>query len=102
MKIEMSQRSMAEAKEIVENSETENKEVRDFLKKFVKLDKKETAEMRKELEDLEMIKMKNEQIAKIMDLLPESASDVNKIFVDVSLGEDEINKILEVVKKYTQ
>jgi DNA-directed RNA polymerase subunit F len=37
---------------------------------------------------------------KIVDFLPENAEEVNKIFNEVSLNEEEINKILEIVKKY--
>src|SRR3989338_509217 len=37
-------------------------------------------------------------IVKIVDLLPEDASDINKIFSDISLNEDEVNKILGIVK----
>ena len=39
-------------------------------------------------------------MVKIVDLLPEDSIDINKIFTDVSLDENETNKILEVVKKY--
>ena len=47
-----------------------------------------------------MLKLKQEHIVKIVDLLPEDALDLNKIFTDVSLDEDETTKILEIVKKY--
>ena len=91
--------SMAEAKEIVETS-NKDKEVISFLKKFSKLEAKEAKELKKELESLNILKLKDMHIAKIIDLLPEDISDLNKIFVDVSLDEDEINKILELTKKY--
>jgi len=90
--------SMAEAKEIAEAAE--NEEITNFINKFVKLKEKEAKEMRKEIEDLGMLKIKDENIVKIIDLLPEDSQDVNKIFIDVSLEEDEINKILDIVKKY--
>jgi len=47
-----------------------------------------------------MIKLKADHIVKVIDFLPEDASDVNKIFSDVSLDENETNKILDIVKKY--
>ncbi len=99
MKIEMKPLSMIEAKEIVEAS-GKNKEAKDFLKRFVKISKKDAANMRKELEGLGFMKMKGEHIVKIIDMLPDDASDTNKIFSDVNLDENEINKILEIVKKY--
>ena len=92
--------SLAETKEIVETIDKEEKEIKVFLKKFIKLEIKEAKELRKDLENLGLIKVKEEHITKIIDLLPEDPSDVNKIFVDVSLDENEINKILEIIKKY--
>ena len=50
------------------------------------------------LEKADLLKVKREHLVKIADLLPQDASDVNKIFVDVSLNEEETNKILELVK----
>ena len=71
-----------------------------FIKKFSKLDLKNAEKLEEELESLDLIKLKEEYIIKIIDLLPEDAADLNKILVDVSLDEDETKKILEVVKKY--
>lgn len=82
----------------VEESERK-KLLESFIKKFSKIDAKKAGKMKQELEALEFLKMKAEQIVKIIDLLPEDASDLNKIFTDVSLSEDETNKILEVIKK---
>ena len=98
---EMTPLSLVEAKNIVETSKEEGeKEVKSFMKRFIKLDNKETGEIKAELENLNILKMKAEHIVKIIDLLPEDASDINKIFADVGLDENEINKLLEVVKKY--
>jgi len=79
--------------------DSEKKEEMDlFLKKFVKATPKQAEKIKKDLEKADLLKIKREHIAKIVDLLPEDASDVNKIFADVSLNEEEINKILEIVK----
>ena len=91
---------MAEAKKIVEASKEKDKEIVGFLKKFIKIDKK-IDEMKEELEDTGIIKLKEADIVKIIDVLPEDASDLNKIFSEISLDEDETNKILEVVKKFS-
>jgi len=96
---EMKPLSITETKDIVEN--IEDKELVSFLKKFTKLNSKKAEKMRKEIQDLGILKIKDEHIIKIIDLMPEDISDINKIFVDVSLDEDEINKLLEVVKKYS-
>ncbi len=102
MKIEMEPISMIEAKKIVETSkeEKEEKEIIDFIKRFAKLDVKKADELRKDLEGLEILRMKPEYITKIIDLLPEDVSDINKIFIDVSLDENETNKLLETIKKH--
>ena len=70
-----------------------------FLKKFIKAKPEQAKKIKEGIEGLDLLKMKQEHIVKIIDLLPEDASDINKIFVDVSLNEDETNKILEIVKK---
>ena len=91
--------SIAEAKEIVESVDKENSIIL-FIKKFSKISKEDTKKMHEELEKLEIMKLKDEGIAKIIEILPEDASDMNKIFSEISLDEDEISKILGVVKKY--
>ena len=69
-----------------------------YMKKFLKTKPAQAKKIREELEVLDMIKVKREHIVKIIDLLPQDATDLNKIFVDVSLTEDETNKILEIIK----
>ena len=71
-------------------------------KKFLKTKQAQAKKIKEELEKLDLLKMKREHAVKIVDLLPEDASDLNKIFTDVSLNEDETNKILEIVKKTKQ
>ena len=94
--------SLAETKEIVETAEDtdDHKEIRDFLKRFTKLKPEKAKEMSEEIKGLGIIKLKEEHIVKIIDLLPEDAADVNKIAIDANLDENEISKLLEVVKKY--
>ena len=92
--------SLVEAKEIVETINKEDKEIKVFLKKFSKLEFKKAKELRREIEELGLMKVKEEHITKIIDLLPEDSFDMNKIFADISLDENEINKLLEIVKKY--
>ena len=71
-----------------------------FIKKFNKLNKKDSLEMRLKLESLAMIKMRPESISKIIDLIPLDADDLNKIFSGISLEEEEIKNILEIVKEF--
>ena len=90
---------MAEALEYIKNEEGETKIV-EFIKKFSKLEPKEAKELREQIDSLGIIKIKPEYSIKIADLLPITAEELNKIFVDVTLEEDESNKILEAVKKF--
>ena len=92
---EMKALSMAEASTYVED---EN--ISAFIKRFIKVKPAEAGKLRVELEALGNIKMKDENIAKIIDIMPEDSQDLNKIFSDVNLDENETAKILEIVKKY--
>ena len=60
---------------------------------------KEAKELKKKLIELDMMKLRAEQIVKIIDFLPENQEDLNKI-VDISLDENETKKILETVKEF--
>lgn len=91
--------SLTETKDIVDATK-ENAELKVFLAKITKLSKEKSEEMRKQIEELQILKVKKEHIVKIIDLLPQDSSDLNKIFVDVSLNEDEINKLLDTIKKH--
>jgi DNA-directed RNA polymerase subunit F len=92
--------SMAEISEYVKKNEENGTEIMTFIKKFSKLKPKEAEELRKEIENLNIIKIKPENIVKIIDILPETPEELNKIFTDVSLDEDETTKILETIKKF--
>ena len=91
--------SMPELLEYIKKSEGNEKLVK-FIKNFTKLKPKEAQELRKKIQNLELMKLKSEQITKIIELMPESQEDLNKIFVDVKLDEDETKKILETIKEF--
>ena len=92
--------SIAEAGEFVGKDSTDSTEIVGFMKKFSTLKPKEAKELRQKLVELDLIKLREEHISKIIDLLPENKEDLNKIFVDLSLEEDETNKILDVIKEF--
>ena len=98
---------MAEAKEILEKREKgselgyEQKLAAEHLKKFTKL---KPAEARKFIEELNgILKMSPETLATITNILPQNTDELRLIFAreKFSLKEDEINKVLETVKKYS-
>ena len=92
--------SMSEALEYAKEDRTGDTDVVGFIKKFIIIKTKDAKELRKKLKDLDFMKVRGEHISKIIDLLPENAEELNKIFVDVGLDEDESKKILEIVKEF--
>ncbi len=90
--------SIIEVEQYIKDNENAA-ELSKFIKKFSKLNLKKAKELRKELQDLDLMKVKSDQISKIIEILPEDAEDLNKIFTDISLDEDETQKILNTVKK---
>ena len=100
MILERTPLNMSEVEEMLKSiSDSDKKEeMRLFLKKFVKIKPERARKIKKELENLDSIKIKREHVVKVVDMLPADASDINKIFTDVSLNEDEVSKILDIVK----
>lgn len=92
--------SMIEAEEYIKQIEDGNKDLIGFIKKFSKLNLKEAEGLKKKLEDLKLMKIRPEHISKIIDFMPENSEDLNKIFVDFSLDEDEKKSILETIKEF--
>lgn len=92
--------SMAESLEYIEKEKKAEKPVAEFIKKFVRITPKEAKELRKKLEGLNIIKLNDVSISKIIDILPEKAEEINKIFVDISLDENETKKILDTIKEF--
>ncbi len=89
---------MSESVEYVQ--EEEHAEIKGFMGKFVKLSIEDAKLLRENLEKLDLMKLRGSHISKIIDLLPESKEELNKILTDVSLEEDEVTKILDTIKQY--
>ena len=88
--------SMVEILEYVEK----DSEVSKFVKKFTKLSLKESKEFKRKLVNLGLMKLKLDHIIKIIDLMPGDKGDLNKIFISMSLDEDETKKILDIVEEF--
>jgi len=99
MILEQKPLNLAEVKKYIKDSE-DNKEILGFLKKFAKLNEKDSGKLKEEIEGLKLIKLNESHIIKIVDFLPEDKEDLGKVLIDVSLDENEINSIVEIVKKY--
>lgn len=98
---------LSEVKNILKKVSKERKELLyeqrialEHAQKFTKLPVKKTNDMIKELKSLDFL----EEIhaVKIADILPTTKDDVKAIFAKerISLGENEIKKILDIVVKY--
>tara|TARA_Y100000310_G_scaffold221816_1_gene223410 strand:- start:363 stop:665 length:303 start_codon:yes stop_codon:yes gene_type:complete len=88
---------LAEVNELVKDME-EKKDIHAYLKKFSKTSQEKSEKIIDGVRKLENPKVKEADIIKISDILPDSPEDLNKIFTEVALTEEEINEILKVVK----
>ena len=90
--------SMAESQEFIDKKE--NPELKKFIEKFSKTKPKDAKELRKKIQELDLLKIKEDNISNIIDLLPETKEELNKIFTDSGLDEEETKKVLDVVKEF--
>jgi len=95
-----------EAKTLLENREKEGelryeqKNALELLRKSVKLDKEKNASLIEELKKVE--KLREKQIVTIVNFLPEDRDDLRAVLQKEysALTNDEINLVLEILKKY--
>lgn len=94
--------TLAEAGQYVKESKEgeTRKPIHDYLKAFSKLKLADAKKLAGEIRALNNPRMKESHIVKVVDFLPRDNEDVNKIFSDASLSEEEINSILQIVKNY--
>ena len=90
--------SMTEALDYIEKDKDD--EIKSFIKKFVKLKLEKAKELREKLKKMDMLKLKESHITKIIDLVPEDKENLNKIFTDVSLTDDESKQILDAIEEF--
>lgn len=91
--------SMGEVLEYLGEGEKE-KEAAIFIKKFAKIDAKKAKALREKIEGIQNMKIKPEHVVKLIDFLPETQEDLNKIFSGTSLNEDESATILNTIKEF--
>ena len=99
--------SLSEVKSILKKIEKERREMLyeqkialEHAHKFAKMPVKKTTDLVKELSKLEFLQ--EIHVYKIADILPTTEDDIKTIFAKerMTLGENEIKNILEIVKKY--
>ena len=99
--------SMVEAKEILSSREKrkelsyEQKLALEHLNKFTKIKPEEAKKLSDELSSV--LRMSQETQVQILNFLPKNPDELRMIFSreKFSLKEDEITKVLEIVKKYS-
>ncbi|PIN90913.1 hypothetical protein COU60_01055 [Candidatus Pacearchaeota archaeon CG10_big_fil_rev_8_21_14_0_10_34_76] len=99
MILDMKPVSLAEVKEIIKNMD-EKKSLEDYLKKFNKLSNEKADKLKESVKGLDNPKIREDDFIKLADFVPKTSEDINKIFNDVSLNEEEINALLEILKEY--
>jgi len=91
--------SMAEVQGYLEKEENDIT-LNTFIKKFSKISPKDAKELRKKLVGLDLIKINDRDISKIIDILPQTKEELNKVCQEAGLDEDEANKILNETKEF--
>ena len=91
--------TLGEVQAIVKESEGKE-QLKEYLKRFTKLPRDKANELKQEVLDIGNLKIKSEHAVKIADFVPRIREELNKVFTDVSLSEEETNAILEITKKY--
>lgn len=99
----------AEAKKILKDikgreATPEQKLAIEYLNKTKSLSTKDSTELRKELGELNMRKLKEELIAQIVDLVPRTAEEIKVIISGskISFSKKDLDAILKVVSKYVK
>jgi len=74
----------------------------EYLKNFAKLDEKKVQEIRKKIEELNIPRMKNGHICKLLDVLPGDSEDVRLVLssYSVTITNENLAKIADVIKEY--
>lgn len=99
--------SMLELKERLAQIEKRDKKlgnraqkVKEYLDHFVKTDKKKSEEITKKINELNIPRLKEKQVKKIVDIMPKDLESLKIILTgeNITVKEEDIVKILEVIK----
>lgn len=90
--------SMQEAMKYVDKEK--RPEMLAFTKQFSKLSPEKAEELRKKLNDLNLIKLNKSNISKLIEILPEDKDGLTKVLPESNIDENETNIILETIKEH--
>jgi|GEM_PF-1106552 len=89
-----------------EEEKKEEREIRkaetaalEYANRFCKISLESALKMKEELKALGIVRLSDEDIVKIIDIMPIDIADVRKI-LGISLEQNEIQKILDIVQKH--
>lgn len=103
--------SMVELKEAIADIKKRDKELgfrsqktEEYLNQFTKLDAKEAEEIKKKIDGLGISRLKDEVVAKILDLLPTTVEEMKTILQGyvVTLSKKDMESIVEVTSKFAK
>ncbi len=77
-----------------------NPELKAFIKKFNSLNEKKAKELRAKLTQLNLIKLNDMHISKLIEMMPEGREEISKILPDSNLDENEAETIITTIKEY--
>jgi len=79
------------------------KKTEEYLNIVTKTKCKKPEELKKDLEALDILRLKQKHIAKLIDTLPQDLDSIRMIFSGepLTLKQEDLPKIIEVIKKHT-
>jgi len=97
--------NMAELKEIIAKLEKSKElsyrgeKTREYLANFVTLSKKEASELSKKIEELNIPRLKDRHITKIVDILPKDIDSLRAVLSGetLTIKEEDLKRILDVI-----
>lgn len=72
--------------------------LKEYFNNFVKIKNKDAEEIRKKISSLNSPKIRDVHIVKIIDIMPKDSESLNKIFLELSLTEEETKSLIDIVK----
>lgn len=99
--------TLSEVKAVIKNVEERQEELdfrtkktKEFVENFTILEMNKKEELQKKLEDLKILRLKEPQMVKIIDFLPETVDDLRILLqgYPVSISKKDMERIVETVK----
>lgn len=99
--------TMVEVNEELDKVEKRDKELtaravktKEYLKRFIELDKKHNDESKKKLQELGLPRLKERLIIKIIDIQPKDTDSLKALFTgeNITFKQEELQKVLECIK----